>query len=250
MPDVLALAQGAPGLAMLAALTFCAGAVYGFAGFGAALLFMPLATLIVPPVVAVAALSVAAPGSAITVLPEAWRQSDRRAAAIMLGAAVVFAPAGIWILRVVDPVLIRWAVSAIVLATLAALLTGWRYRAVPGPRTWGGVGAGVGLVGGATGLNGPVLVLFQLAGGDPAARTRANAIVVLTLSSIAFLPIFALQGALPIPVLLLGLALFVPYALGTLVGRCFFEPERATLYRGIAYGIIGTAGVLGLPVFG
>lgn len=249
MPDGLALALQTPGLGWLAAVTFLAGGVYGFAGFGAALIFMPLATLLISPVAAVAVLSVTALGSALTVLPDAWRDADRRATLTMLAFAFAFTPVGLWCLGVLDREVIRWAVSVVVFITLAALITGWRFRTQPGWRAWVGVGSGVGFVGGATGLNGPVLVLFQLAGPDSVARTRANTIVVLTVSSLGFLPFMAGLGLLPMEAAWLGILLTPVYAAGTWAGREVFDPARAVLYRRVAYGIVAGAGLLGLPLF-
>ena len=187
--------------------------------------------------------------SVFTVLPQAWRTADRPAAMTMLIAALCLTPLGIWVLRTTDVTILRWAVSAVVLATLLALLTGWRYRRAPGLPTRIAVGSGVGFLGGATGLNGPVLVVFQLGGPDDVARTRANTIVVLTLSGLSFLPFMALQGALPREAISLGLLLFFPYAAGTVLGRALFDPGREGLYRTIAYVIIAAAAVIGLPVW-
>jgi len=227
-----------------------AGLVYGFAGFGAALIFMPVALLVVDPVVAVAGFALAGLGAMATVVPQAWPQADKRAALTMLAAAVALEPVGVWVLRTTDPTALRWAVSAVVLGTLAALLSGWRYRQSPGLPAWLSVGAGVGFLGGSVGLNGPVLVLFQLGGPDAAARTRANAIVVLSLSTLALLPIMALQGVITRETVLLGLVLLPLYALGAYLGRRLFNPGRAGLYRGTAYLLIAAAGIMGLPVWG
>ncbi|WP_245831669.1 sulfite exporter TauE/SafE family protein [Salibaculum halophilum] len=227
-----------------------AGLVYGFTGFGAALIFMPVALLVVDPVVAVAGFALAGLGAMATVVPQAWPQADKRAALTMLAAAVALEPVGVWVLRTTDPTALRWAVSAVVLGTLAALLSGWRYRQSPGLPAWLGVGAGVGFLGGSVGLNGPVLVLFQLGGPDAAARTRANAIVVLSLSTLALLPIMALQGVITRETVLLGLVLLPIYALGAYLGRRLFNPGRAGLYRGTAYLLIGAAGIMGLPIWG
>lgn len=246
----LEAALATPGLELLIAISAIAGTVYGFAGFGSALIFMPLAILLVAPVLAVSAFSVAAVGSAVTVLPQAWRDADRRATLVMLGAAILMTPLGLLVLRFADVTLLRWTASLIVLVTLAALVSGWRYAGTPGLPAWLGVGAGVGFMGGATGLNGPVVILFQLAGKDGAARTRANTIVVLTLSSLTFLPLLWLQGAAPPGALALGLLLLVPYAVGARLGRALFDPARERLYRGLAYCIIGAAGLAGLPLWG
>lgn len=248
MPEILAAGLETPGLGWLMVFSALAGLVYGFAGFGAALIFMPLATVFVAPALAVGAFSLSALSSVVTVVPGALRQADLRAAGTMLAAAVLAVFPGVWVLHATSAVALQWAVSGVVLLTLVALIMGLRYRGQPGVPAWISVGAGVGFLGGATGLNGPVLVLFQLGGNDAAARSRANTIVVLTFSSLAFLPVMALQGAVPPGAVGLGLLLLGPYAVGTTLGRLLFTPARSGLYRLTAYVIIGAAGILGLPI--
>jgi uncharacterized membrane protein YfcA len=248
MPEVLAAGLATPGLGWLMAISALAGLVYGFAGFGSALIFMPLATLFIAPAIAVGAFSLSALSSLVTVVPDALRKADLRAAGTMLAAAVIAVFPGIWVLRTTSVTALQWAVSGVVIATLLALIAGLRYQGRPGVPAWLGVGAGVGFLGGATGLNGPILVLFQLGGQDEAARSRANSILVLTFSSLAFLPVMAVQGAVPPGAVGLGLLLLAPYAMGTLLGRMLFTPARSGLYRVTAYVIIGAAGVLGLPI--
>jgi hypothetical protein len=94
-----------------------------------------------------------------------------------------------------------------------------------------------------------MVVLFQLGGQDGPERSRANTIVVLTLSSLAFVPVMALMGALPPGALSLGVLLLFPYAVGTRIGRRLFNPARAGLYRACAYVVIGAAALIGLPLW-
>ena len=236
-------------LIWLSAASVIAGVVYGFAGFGAALIFMPLAVIVVDPVVAVVALSVSALSSFVTLVPQAWRAADRRAAVTMLGAAIAFIPLGQMVLTRADITPLRWAVCVIALVTLAILLTGARYSQRPGVPAWLAVGSGVGFMGGSTGLNGPLLILFQLGGPDEVARLRATTIVVLTCSGLAYLPFLALNGVLTGSNLLIGASQLVPYGAGALIGRRLFRPGQETTYRRVAYGIIGLSALLGLPIW-
>ncbi len=249
MAETAAGVLAIPGLIPLILWSGVAGAVYGFAGFGAALVFMPVAVALVPPALAVAAFNLGAVISLATVVPRAWGEVDRRGVSVMIAAACVTASAGLWVLRSADLTALRWAVLAVTAVTLAALVAGWRYRAAPGLGTKGAVGAAAGFVGGATGLPGPVMVLFQLAGQDSLTRSRATAVVFLTVTSLALVPLMALQGMLTGEAVALGLMLMVPYGLGTLAGQAVFREERARLYRGAAYGIIAAAIVMGLPVW-
>ncbi|WP_172329834.1 sulfite exporter TauE/SafE family protein [Mangrovicoccus sp. HB161399] len=247
MTDLFQATLSMPGLVPVLLVTFAAGLVYGFAGFGAALIYMPLATIWVPPPVAVAGLALSAVSSLVTVVPRAIRQVEPGPTALMIGAALLTAPLGIWVLRTADPLALRWMMSGFVALTLAALMAGWRYSAVPGRAARALVGAATGVVGGATGLTGPVVILFHLGGQGSAAANRANTLVFLTVLSLLLLPQLALQGLLSAPAIGLGLLQLIPYAAGSRLGQAIFDPSRETLYRRSAYVLIAAAVVLGLP---
>lgn len=249
MPNGLALALGLPGLEWLIAITIVSGMVYGFAGFGAALIFMPLASWIVPPIVAVPALQISAMVSLVTVVPRVWRMAEPRTTALLVASSLLAAPLGIYALAHTSETVLRWTVSAIVALTLLALLTGWRYRTPPGMLATAAVGAGAGAMGGATALNGPIVILFRLGGPDNAAQTRANMLVFLTLNSLLVLPLMGWQGILTPAAFWLGLVLLIPYGLGTLVGQALFAPAHERLYRRLAYGLVAASVVIGLPLW-
>lgn len=234
---------------MVVIATLLAGVTYGFAGFGAALIFMPVAAAILGPANAVAAFALTALGSLFTVLPGAWRAADRAGVSLMLGAALLTLPLGLMLLTRLDPEPLRWGISGVTLATLAILISGWRLRRAPSAAAKAAVGAGSGLVGGATGLTGPVVILFNLGRGEPAQQTRANTASFLTLLSTAVLPAMAIGGALSGYAIMAGLLLLPVYALGTWTGRRLFQPGKERLYRGTAYGLIALAVISGLPLF-
>ena len=249
MPDIVLAALETAGLGWLVLTTIIAGVVYGFAGFGAALIFMPIAVIFVPPAVAIAAFAVSALASVFTVFPKALPLVDRRAVGVLIVSATLAASLGIWVLRVTDTTLIRWAVVVICGTTLAALIAGWRTAVAPTLRTRIGIGAATGFIGGLSGLLGPIMVLFQLAGRDAIATTRATTVVFLTVTSLLLLPLMYLQGVLTAAAVALGLILLVPYGIGALIGQALFRPDRERLYRAAAYTIIGAATLMGLPIW-
>ncbi|MBE3637151.1 sulfite exporter TauE/SafE family protein [Mangrovicoccus algicola] len=248
MTELIHATLALPGLLPVLLVTFAAGLVYGFAGFGAALIYMPLATVWVDPSVAVAGLSLSALASLVTVVPRAIRQVEPGPTLLMVAAAFLTAPLGIWVLRSTDPLALRWITSACVALTLAGLMTGWRYRAVPGRLARAAVGAATGIVGGATGLSGPVVILFHLGGQGSAAANRANTLVFLTFLSLLLLPQLAFQGLLSAQAIGLGLLQLLPYAAGCRLGQALFDPARERLYRRSAYLLIAVAVLLGLPL--
>jgi hypothetical protein len=250
MPEALTLALQTPGLEWVIAIALLSALVYGFAGFGSALIFMPLATIFLSPPLAIAAFSLSAVGSLFTVFPGAWKVADKRQTLLVVAMSILFMPVGIYLLRIAPEVTIRTAVCVVTLATLALLVSGWKVPLRGGQGLHLGVGALAGITGGSTGLNGPPVVLFNLGTEQPVAVTRGNLACFLTLNSLFMMPMMWAQGLVDAQALLLGLILLGPYALGGLIGVQLFRPEAASLYRAVAFLLIGVAGVMGLPVWG
>lgn len=250
MQELLVDTLSLPGLGWVVAVTVVAGVVYGFAGFGAALVFMPVATVFVTVEMAVAAFAVSALASFVTVVPRAWREADRPSVVTMILIAGAALPVGLWILRTNDVTTMRWAVLAVTTGTLVALMCGWRYRTEPSLGARAGVAVATGVVGGATGLVGPIMVLFQLSGQDSVARSRANALVFLTITGLMTAPMMAMQGMLAPEAVMLGLLLILPYGVAARIGQGLFDPDAQALYRKVAYAIIAAAIVMGLPIYG
>lgn len=250
MLDALDLALATPGLIWVMAISVLAALVYGFAGFGSALIFMPLATIFLPPPLAIAAFSLSALASLFTVFPSAWKDADRKQTLMMVGMSLIFMPVGIYLLRIAPEVTIRTAVCVVTLITLAALLAGWKVPLRGGRKLQLGVGALAGITGGSTGLNGPPIILFNLGTDQPVAVTRGNLACFLTLNSLFMMPMMWVQGLVDARAFWLGVILLGPYALGGLIGVRLFRPEAASLYKAAAYILIGAAGLMGLPVWG
>ncbi|SHH19406.1 sulfite exporter TauE/SafE family protein [Marivita hallyeonensis] len=249
MLEALTAALETAGLVWLGLTVLVAGIVYGFAGFGAALIYMPVAVVFLPPAVAIAAFSVSALSSFFTVVPKALPLVDRKGVSILIMSATIAASVGFWVLSRTDVTVIRWVVVIVCAVTLLALIAGWRYSVEPNTVTRAGIGLATGFVGGVSGLLGPIMVLFQLAGRDRVAVTRATTIVFLTVTSLLLLPLMYLQGLLTLTSVLLGLLFLIPYGLGTLVGQALFVPDRERFYRLVAYAIIAAATLAGLPLW-
>lgn len=250
MPELLTQTFAIDGLVWVLLMTVLAGIVYGFAGFGAALVFMPVATVFIPVEMAIAAFSVGALSSLVTVVPRAWTEADRPGVTIMIAVATLTIPVGIYILRTNDVTTMRWAVLIVTTVTLLSLISGWRYNTAPGRQARMAVAGSAGIVGGATGLAGPIMILFQLGGQDSVRRSRANTMVFLTITSLLTLPLLAFQGLLTPEAVTLGALMLIPYGIASRVGQALFDPDRQALYRNVAYVIIAGAIVVGLPIWG
>ncbi|WP_292287321.1 TSUP family transporter [Marivita sp.] len=127
MLDAGLSALATPGLAWIVLITLVAGIVYGFAGFGAGLVFMPVAVIFLPPVMAIATFSVSSMSSLVTVFPRALPLVHRKAVLVLILSAAVAASLGLWVLRVSDVTAIRWVVvttraTTVVFLTATSLL--------------------------------------------------------------------------------------------------------------------------------
>ena len=249
MPEGLALAWATPGLVALAVTFLVAGWVSGFAGFGTALIVMPVAGALIPIPVAIVVLSIAGITSWPIKLPRAWRNADRGQVGIMAAAALLALPLGVWLLSVLSREGLRWIVSAAAALTLAALISGWRYRGTVRRPGLAGIGGAAGVLGGATGLTGPPVILFYLAGRSGAEAVRANTILFLAILEIGVIANIVIGGLAGVEALWLGVLLVAPYLIGVIAGQAMFDPAREGTFRALAYTVIGLAILTGLPLF-
>src|SRR5450631_611877 len=112
----------------ICAIAFVSGTARGFSGFGSALIFMPLASSMAAPRLVAALLLIIDFIAAAPLVPNAWKHADRKATAVMVSGALVGVPIGTYFLSRLNPVTTRWIISGFVIALLALLLSGWRYR--------------------------------------------------------------------------------------------------------------------------
>ena len=106
-----------------------------------------------------------------------------------------------------------------------------------------------GIVGGLTGLTGPVVILFYLAGRQAALSVRANTILFLAALDVVIVINLLWRDAVGFDTMILAAFLSVPYFCTTLIGQALFDPTRERLYRWAAYGVIGLAVTSGLPLW-
>ena len=248
MPDPLALALAMPGLGWLVLTILIAGLVRGFTGFGTALIFVPVAAQVLPMAEVILILATTGLFSIAALVPRAWPQADKPEVAALALSAAVTVPLGLWILAQLDPVTLRWIATAIIAATLAAVITGWRWHRRLG---WPGriaIGGAAGTIGGMTGLTGPMVIIFYLANARSAQAVRANTILFLAALDLVLVANLLASGTAQAQTLWVALILALPYLITTLIGQRLFDPRREKAYRWAAYGVVTLAVITGLPI--
>lgn len=204
----------------LLACVVIAGAaiVSGLAGFGLGIVAIPLMLLIYEPATVIALLKVITLGTTWVVIVHAWHDISWRRIATMVPPALVGLFIGGWLLRVLDPAIIK-ALAGVIVFALAALLLTWRPVAL---RERGWMSPVVGLLCGvgstSTGMSGPPLVLFFTVAGVDKLTFRGTAATFFVLTDLVGLPALIGQGAVTGGDMRLALALAPVALLGRLVG--------------------------------
>jgi uncharacterized membrane protein YfcA len=248
MPEVITPALATPGLGWMMLAILAAGLVRGFTGFGTALIFVPVAGQFLPGPDIIMVMAITGLFSMMALLPNALKTADRGEVGTLAFAAALSVPVGVWMLAQLDGLTIRWIVSGVVALTLLAVITGWRWH---GRLGWPGrfsIGGGAGLVGGLTGLTGPVVIIFYLANARSAAVVRSNTIVFLAVLDVVLVANLAVFGHASAATFWIAVIMGLPYLVTTLIGQALFDPKLEKTYRYVAYGVIGLALVSGLPL--
>src|ERR1700754_5025071 len=228
-------------------IAFISGTARGFSGFGSALIFMPLASSMASPRLVAALLLIIDFIGSLPLLPNAWRQADRKATAVIVAGALVGVPVGTWLLTRLDPVTTRWIISGFVAALLLLLLSGWRYRGKDHVALSIGIGGLSGFCSGLAQTGGPPIVGYWL--GRPVASQIARANIVLFFGASDFFSLvsYAATGLITPDAIVLSLVVGPVYAIGVWFGASLFGRASEKLFRGICYALIAAAVIIGLP---
>lgn len=235
-------------LAFLLAVTLVAGLARGFSGFGGALIFMPLASSVISPQLASATLLLADGLAALSLIPNAVATAPKRNPLLLAAGALIGAPLGTLALVHLPVFWLRWGISVMVLAMLALLASGLRYRGRPTSPLSVGVGLVSGFFSGAAQLGGPPVVAYLIGQDMPGRTVRASLILFFAMSSLISAASYGLNGLLTLPALVLAGLVAPVFALGLFLGSRLFGLASETLFRRVCFGLIGAAAIGGLPL--
>jgi len=239
-------ALATPGLWLLFIGVGFGGLVRGFSGFGTAMVYLPFAAQVLPPVWVIITVLVFDMLGPVPALPRAIREGHTRDVFRLAAGAIIGLPIGVWLLVSLSPDVFRNTVSLVTLGVLATLITGIRYRGELARWMIYGVGAISGLLGGAVGLTGPPVILIYMARALPVTVIRASIMLFLFLTDILMAAVFAINDIWHWTPFVIGLMLVPVYVATLLVGTWLFDPAKEKLYRWVAYTIIAISALNGL----
>jgi uncharacterized membrane protein YfcA len=228
--------------------TAVAGVMRGYSGFGTAVILAPVYSLLWGPRAGVPVMLLMELLVSVQLLPSALKEADRRVVLPLGGAAALATPLGAWFLFTVDGEVLRRFIGGFVLVFGLLLMSGWRYHGTRPLSLNIAIGTLAGLLKGSTGMSGPPVILYLLAGLEEAKRHRANLIMFFATIAIVSVIVPVLGGLVDLTTLLRLAVLLPVMALTVPVGSRLFHVIPVRLYRPFAMGVLLAAG--GLALFG
>ncbi|MDA7945902.1 MAG: sulfite exporter TauE/SafE family protein [Hyphomicrobiaceae bacterium] len=233
---------------MLLALAVVAlgGVLRGFTGFGAALVIVPVLSVIFTPREGVPMHTVMELPGVLQLLPAAVRHADRPTVVPMILALFAGIPLGVLALVAVNPEIMRIVISVTVLVMVCLLSTNWRYTGPTRLPVSLGSGALGGLIHGSTGVGGPAIVAVLMARDDKPDTTRANIIAMMGSLIVIGLPIMWMYGLLTPRVLIVGAVAAPVYFASIYIGSRFFDGHGQKFHRRISLIMLAVIAVVTL----
>ena len=210
--------------------TFVAAFVRGLAGFGFAILLVPILALALTPVEAVLATNFMALFVGLSEIRKLVRQAER--SALVIGALVLVATApGLIALAATPPDLARLLIALVALAAFGTMLLPQRSAAVPGPVYTGAAGLSSGLLTGFAGMPGVPLVPYYVGRDIPRQVAKASLLLIFTIAAFAGLASGFAIGRLEWSLFWLALLLFPAVLLGNWLGGKLFGRITDRVWR-------------------
>jgi hypothetical protein len=236
----------------LGAIVYCAAAVFiaalvrGYSGFGLSALIVTSLALVIPPAEVVPLAMLLEVLASITMLRQVWREVAWRETGLLLAAALVGTPFGVWLLTVLSVDVMRVVISLVVLAASLGIWFGLRFRNLTGRGPLVVTGLMSGLIQGSAGVGGLVLVLYFLSVSASAVVLRSTMILCLLCVGAYSLAVAAYNDLVTIEVLLRGGFLALPLVFGNALGNYRFLATSPQSFRRFALVLLMSLSLLGL----
>lgn len=236
------------GMLVAVAMTAIAGVLRGYSGFGTAILLAPIYALLWGPRAGVPVMLLMELVTSAQLLPRSIRTADHRVVLPMGLTACIATPVGAWVLLTADQEILRRSIGAMVLGFGLLLMSGWRYHgARPGPLNIA-IGVVSGLMKGSTGMAGPPVILYLLAGQEAARQHRDNLILYFAMIGIVAVIPPILGGIVDEATLVRAAVLLPVLYLCVRIGVRLFGVVSDRWYRRIAFLLLVATGLTALLV--
>lgn len=231
-------------VALLAALA--AAFVRGVAGFGMAILLVPVLGLAIPPAEAVVVANWLGLLIGLVGLKKILGASEKTAFQIS-ALAVLATPLGVWLLAVTDPALARLLIALIALGSFVLVLLPKRpEHHAPSVLETGTTGITSGVLTGFAGMPGPPVVPYYLRREIPPLLARASMMTIFMATSIAGVASAWLLGVATVRESALALVLFPAVLIGNWLGHLAFGRITDAMWRTFTGAVLGISALAAL----
>ena len=232
-------------VAIALAATLASAFVRGLAGFGMAILLVPVLALALQPVEAVLAANLLGVLVGLTELRWTWRVAEASARRISLVIALTTLP-GMALLAATPAALARLLIALVAVSAFAVMFLPRRAATGHGTAATLGVGAASGLLTGFAGMPGPPVVPYYVGRAIPREVAKASMVLIFTFAGCIGLLSGALLGKLEGAVILLALGLFPAVLLGNWLGKRVSGRVGDGAWRVFAALVLGAAALAAL----
>lgn len=219
--------------------------IRGLAGFGMAILLVPVLALALTPVEAVLITNGVALLIGLSEFRTLLRNSER--SALVIGGWVLLATGpGLWLLDLTPPGLARVLIAFVALSAFAAILLPQRAADLPGHLHTGSTGVVSGLLTGFAGMPGPPVVPYYVGRAIPRAQAKASMLLIFTIAALAGLGSGAALGLMQLRYLLLAMILFPVVLIGNRLGSLAFGKVSDRVWRSFVALVLAAAAAVAL----
>lgn len=233
-------------IAIALTATLSAAFVRGLAGFGLAILLVPVLGLAIPPREAVVVANWLGLLIGLVGMRKIAGASEKSAFQIG-GIAVLATPLGVWLLVLADPALARLTIAMIALGSFGLVLLPKRpahHR--PTLAETGATGLLSGVLTGFAGMPGPPVVPYYLRREIPPQLARASMMTIFLITSAAGIVSASLLGVATSREPLLAALLFPAVLLGNWLGNHAFGKIGERAWRGFTGGVLALSALAAL----
>ncbi|OYU36394.1 MAG: hypothetical protein CFE35_03610 [Novosphingobium sp. PASSN1] len=213
------------------------------AGFGMAILLVPLIGLVIPPGEAVVVSNMLGLFIGLVGARKVWHAGEK-SAGVIGGLAMLMTPLGLLALFATPPAAARVLIALVAIGAFLLVLLPAKPGHAPGKIETGLTGAAAGLLTGFAGMPGPPVVPYYLRRPIPREVARASMLTVFLLTSTA-----STAAALALRLAswrdaVFALILFVPVLIGNHFGSLAFGKVSDALWRGFVGFLLALSGLM------
>jgi uncharacterized membrane protein YfcA len=231
-------------------LAFCvvlvAAFVRGVSGFGCALILGPILVLLMNPKSAVVVNVLLALISNIVVLPHGFRHVYWKGTIPMSISTIPGVIIGAWIITIIMPSTLKIVIGAVVMVSAIPLALGINRAFIKEKLACGVSGFLSGLLGTATGLGGPPVVLLMHNQNWPKEMIQFSLAAFFLFTTLCSFIALVVSGIVEMQTVVVAASLAPALIIGTWVGLKTFHRLNQRFFKGLTLVIIICAAILGI----